>query len=506
MTHHINAREQNTVPTEIELKLELPGADQRLIAAQVAAIPPLDGIVSEQQQLRNIYFDTPEQHLRKQRAALRLRSVRQGNERERWKQTFKTAGSGTSGLSQRGEWESSVPGGALDPLALKDTPWHAIEGHEQLFAQLAPCFETASERTLWQVNAGDGGLIEVALDVGSVQARGQSLPICELELELVSGPVDALFSLAGQIAARVAVLPSATSKAERGWRMLDDSSANALRARPPSLRPDLPAMHAAEAVLGEMLSQFSENLARLVRFDDAELVHQARVGWRRWNSGLWLFKPLLKDVPAPDSSGLAPLRQVLGRLRDLDVAAVETLPPWKEAFIAGDAGRQAHWKRLEKTIAREREALRRTLREILATPDTGAALVGLSRWVHTLHHYETRSEDIGPWAEKRTSRLHRRLKNEMAEAEEAREHGDENALELEHRTRLLAKRSRYCLEAMQSLLPKSRTRRWTEEATDVQTQIGAARDLMLVTHLLEPMDTDRAILEFLRGVVAGRMA
>lgn len=497
---------KDTAPAEIELKLHLPGADQRLIAAQVAAIPPLDGIVSEQQQLRNIYFDTPEQHLRKQRAALRLRSVRQGKARTHWKQTFKTAGSGASGLSQRGEWETTVQQGTLDPLALEGTPWHAIEGHEQLFAQLAPCFETASTRTLWQVSTGSDVLIEVALDVGSVQAGGRSQPICELELELVRGPVDALFELAGQIAAHVAVLPSETSKAERGWRLLDGTSATALRARPPLLAHDLPAMQAAEVVLGEMLSQFTENLTRLVQFDQAELVHQARVGWRRWNSGLWLFRPLLKDVPTPDTSGLAPLRRTLGRLRDLDVAALETLPPWKEAFIAGDAGREAEWQSLEETLTRERQVLRGTLREILAKPETGLALVGIGRWLHTLPQYEARSGKIGPWAEERTCRLHRRLRNAIEKAEEAKEHGDDDALEQEHRTRLLAKRSRYCLEAMQSLLPKARTRRWAEEATDVQTQIGAARDLMLVTHLLEPLGANGMILGFLRGVVAGRMA
>ncbi|MBY4594436.1 CYTH and CHAD domain-containing protein [Ottowia caeni] len=506
MTYNKEAHAKDKAPAEIELKLALPWADHRLISAQVSEIPPLNGIVSEQQHLRNIYFDTPEQYLRQQRAALRLRSVRQGKKRTHWRQTFKTAGSGASGLSQRGEWESTVSRGELDPNALEGTPWHAIEGHEQLFTQLTPCFETISTRTLWQVSAGDDGLIEVALDVGSVQAGGRTLPICELELELVHGPVDSLFVLAGQIAAHVAVLPTETSKAERGWRLLDDSSATALRARPPDLDPHLPAERAAQTVLGEMLSQFTENLARFVQFDDAELVHQARVGWRRWNSGLWLFKPLLKDIPVPDTTGLAPLRRALGRLRDLDVAALETLPPWKEPFISGNADREAQWHSLEKTLTAERQVLRSALCEILSTPETGAALLGIGRWLHALPQYETKSEDIGPWAEKRTGRLHTRLKNEIKVTKEAKDRGDEDALEQEHRTRLLAKRSRYCLEAMQSLLPNARTRRWIEKATEVQTQIGAARDLMLITFMLEPLGADRAILGFLRGVAAARMA
>ena len=72
--------------------------------------------------------------------------------------------------------------------------------------------------------------------------------------------------------------------------------------------------------------------------------------------------------------------------------------------------------------------------------------------------------------------------------------------------RLLAKRTRYVLEPLADVLPRKRTRRWQREATELQTRIGAARDLMLLATLLEPLGIDRGILGFLRGVAAGRMA
>ena len=76
---------------EIELKLALPGADPRTVGEQMAQLPLLADLAPVQQKLRNIYFDTPAQDLRQQRAALRLRSLRQGSGKTRWLQTLKTA-------------------------------------------------------------------------------------------------------------------------------------------------------------------------------------------------------------------------------------------------------------------------------------------------------------------------------------------------------------------------------------------------------------------------------
>ena len=176
---------------EIELKLALPGADPRTVGEQMAQLPLLADLAPVQQKLRNIYFDTPAQDLRQQRAALRLRSLRQGSGKTRWLQTLKTAGTATAGLSQRGEWEAAVHEGQLDPVALQGTPWPTLDQDGQWLAQLAPCFETESTRTLRLFTADDGSRIEVVLDVGSVRAGDQRAALCEVELELLKGSPDA---------------------------------------------------------------------------------------------------------------------------------------------------------------------------------------------------------------------------------------------------------------------------------------------------------------------------
>lgn len=513
-----NARLTHSRSGEIELKLALPGVGRRDIASRLAAIPPLAGTAFKQQRLRNIYFDTPEQHLRQHKAALRLRSVREGsNGRPRWLQTLKTAGSNSGGLSQRGEWETPLNKGVLDPLALEDTPWHAIDGNGQLFPQLIPCFETKSTRTLWEVNGINGSQIEVALDVGSVQSNGRSLPICELELELVQGTADALFALAEQIAAHLAVLPASTSKAEHGWRLVNGIDAVPLHARTLSLEPRQPTLWAAQQVLSEMLGQFTENLARLLHSNEAELVHQARVGWRRWRSGLWLFKPVLEQHPGPDTSGLRSLLEALGAMRNLDVALLETLPIWQEAFVEGNARRAADWHAMETTLRAEQGARRATLLKALAAPGTGEAIVRLGRWLHELQYAEPARQRLDRWATKRTQQLHARLSHALDAMHAAQQHtetgsateaqpirtiGIAETMKHQHRARLLAKRSRYCLSAMQAVLPSARTRRWTQQAIELQTRIGSVRDQMLLVELIQPLGVDPAILGFLRGIAA----
>lgn len=513
-----NVRLMDSRSGEIELKLTLPGADRRTIASRLAAIPPLAGTAFKQQRLRNIYFDTPEQHLRQRKAALRLRSVREGSSgRPRWLQTLKTAGSNSGGLSQRGEWETPLSKGVLDPLALQDTPWHTIDRNGHLLPQLSPCFETKSTRTLWEVNGINGSQIEVALDVGSIQSNGRSLPICELELELVQGTADALFALAEQIASHIAVLPAGTSKAEHGWRLVNGIDATPLHARTLQLEPRQPALCAAQQVLSEMLGQFTENLAHLLHSDDAELVHQARVGWRRWRSGLWLFKPVLEQRPGPDTTGLRSLLEALGAMRNLDVALLESLPIWKEAFTEGSARRSADWHAMETALRAEQGVRRATLLKALAAPSTGEALVRLGRWLHELQFAEPTGQRLDRWATKRTQQLHERLSRALDAMHAAQQHtGTGNATEArpigtigiaetmkhQHRVRLLAKRSRYCLAAMQAVLPSARTRRWTHQATELQTRIGSARDQMLLVELIQPLDVDPAVLGFLRGIAA----
>src|ERR1035437_695711 len=92
---------------EIELKLALPTADPSGLAKRLSRTPILARRKPTQLHLYNVYYDTPEQTLRQQRVALRLRRL--GNdEKPKWLQTLKTGDRVESALSRRGEWEMPV--------------------------------------------------------------------------------------------------------------------------------------------------------------------------------------------------------------------------------------------------------------------------------------------------------------------------------------------------------------------------------------------------------------
>ncbi len=486
---------------EIELKLALPGSDPSSLVKRLARVPVLSRRKPTYQHLHNIYYDTPEQLLRQKRVALRIRRVG-SDAKPQWLQTLKSGGHGDSALSQRGEWEVPVPSATLALDVLKATPWAGIDPDGTVFRALAPCFVTTFERTSWSVRRRDGSLIEVALDLGHIVAGKKLTPICELELELLAGQPAALFDLAQQIARTIAVLPVNVSKAERGYALAMDCQDKPLGAKPPKLSSNLPLSEAAGRVLREMFCQFTTNLNALRTSDDPEVVHQARVGWRRFRSASRLFKPALAVDAVPSWEALQTLLSFLGELRDLDVARTDTLPPLADAYVAGDAQRADAWETMMQALQQAASLQRKSVRYALNRPTVGAFLLAVTQWLEDLSAMPSlgdagieRKVPLKGWARRRIVRLHSQLK--LAGK-------DRSSPASQHRVRIFAKRVRYGIEALHTLLSKRRTKRWYQQAEGLQETIGAARDVMQAGTLVAKLETDRGLVEFLRGVAFGQ--
>jgi triphosphatase len=197
-----------SAPLEIELKLALP-------AEQVAAFLSLMARrrrTPVKQVLHTLYFDTVDFDLGRQGIALRVR--RAGR---RWLQTLKSEGQRAGGLSTREEYETPAQRGTLDWGRFPEAAQARVA--DDLRERLGIRFETRFVRTAWQIAGQGGARIEVALDIGTLSAGDRSQPICEIELELLSGHIDALFTLAQTWAQRLDLVPFDISKAERGGRL-----------------------------------------------------------------------------------------------------------------------------------------------------------------------------------------------------------------------------------------------------------------------------------------------
>ena len=198
---------------ETELKLGLSAADLPRLLAH-----PLLTQVGDTQRLLNTYFDTPDLALQQRRMAVRERMAG-----DQWLLTVKTAGQSQNGLSRRQEWEGPTTPGALQFDMLVDKAALA-QDLMTLRPDLRALFCTDFERQRWVI-AHAGAQIEVALDQGRIHVPGTALsePLLELELELLSGPEEALMALADVLRqtpqGAVALAPSDASKAQRGMAL-----------------------------------------------------------------------------------------------------------------------------------------------------------------------------------------------------------------------------------------------------------------------------------------------
>ncbi|MDP3520289.1 MAG: CHAD domain-containing protein [Hydrogenophaga sp.] len=484
--------------SETELKLLLPGADVAHIAEQLARHPALRRRPRQVQRLHNVYYDTPDQALRRQKVALRVRRQTSGEPpKAQWILTLKTAGTSVGGLSQRGEWESLLPNARPRLSALQGTPWATLDPDGTLWPQLAPAFVTTCTRTLWLLRQRGGSVIEVALDVGEILAGGRRETICELELELKAGPPEALHALARRLADTVAVLPGQASKAERGYALARNEAALPTRARPVTLVATMPVSAALTGVLAEMWDQTLRNSAWLPHSDDAELLHQARVGWRRLRSVTRLLRPLWGTPPA--TPALRAFWQATGPVRELDVMLTDTLPAWAQAYAGSDPQRQAEWATMLDAVRSARTQAATAMRVQLAQPATGQGWLAWGEWLTALAEQpvHAKAADWPVWVAKRLDRQHARLKQLGQSA-----HTDAER----HALRLRAKRLRYGAEAFASVLPKRRARRWQQDAGQAQLDEGRQRDLRQCVLWLERLAVPNGPLAFMRGVCQGLLS
>jgi inorganic triphosphatase YgiF len=260
---------------EIELKLSLPGVQTAHVQRVLDTVAQRVG----EKTLRNIYFDTPDKLLHRQRMALRLRQQSQDGVWV-WIQTLKMGGGSDSALSQRGEWESVVPDASLSRQVLRQTPWAQFDAGGALFEALQPCFETQFQRTFWWAQ-GSGYQIEVALDQGEVKAGDARSPIAELEFELRAGAPEVLFEVAARIAMEVPILPAYASKAQHGFGLAAGSLAV------PRQRHDyrsLPLEQRVVKVLHDAFAQLCINLNAWMHAHSDALLHQCLLAVRRFNA------------------------------------------------------------------------------------------------------------------------------------------------------------------------------------------------------------------------------
>lgn len=472
------------MPQETEIKLELHPDDlSRLLAHPLlSAQPPC------RERLFNTYFDTSTLALRAQRMAVRERRVGR-----RTLLTVKTAGTSVGGLSRRGEWEAVCRPGHFDFAALVDD-----EALAQLLTcvawQLVPVFRTDFTRRSWTLQHG-GAVVELALDQGAIttgNAEGNHRQaILEVELELLSGPVDALLDLAhtlalgpkGQAASGLRLLPAQRSKAERGYALFTGERLLPTKAAPLALDAGMHPVQAFQAAALACLVHLQANEAGVLHpgadgaVPDPEFVHQARVALRRLRTGLRLFRAHLPRRFARHwADEWKALAGQLGDARNWDVFATERLPTWQPVSGLG-VPMEASEKALVDWVHGQRHAAHLSAAKALGGCEHALRMLAFTRGVLALQATGTPAQSLPDWARGTLRERHAALRQE---ARRARRLGPEGR----HDLRIALKKLRYAQEFLASVLPPKRVERSTAALADAQELLGQLNDLSTAQALL----------------------
>lgn len=441
--------------TEIELKFQVPPQRREPVRSAVAG----RGTAATPMRLQAAYFDTADGLLAGAGVALRLR-----REGARWVQTLKAAGADTMTRLEhnapRRERSAAVP--ALDLALHAGTP-----AGDRLAALLASrpeaalvCrYRTDIRRTARTVRR-HGATLELAFDEGAIVAGAASLPVCELEIELVSGSPAGLLAVSGEWVTRHGLWLDTRSKAERGTLLAEGRAQSpARKAAELRLAATDDAAAARRAVLAECLQQVVVNASTVASGDFAdEHVHQLRVGWRRLRTALRLFaegkeSDAMEEAAASAFRALSAARDqaaVAGPLRG-QIAAAMSLGAPQLAPPPLPLGEDD-----DPVLVVRDAATQRLLLELMATalvpaapaPEAPAAdavlLPVLGRWHRAL----------------------RRDAKQFASLDDA----------ARHRLRKHVKRLRYGVAFARSLLGRKRTERYLRALADLQQQLGELND------------------------------
>ncbi|HET9652215.1 MAG TPA: CHAD domain-containing protein [Usitatibacter sp.] len=449
---------------EIELKFDVAPRDHEA----VRRAPLLKGVRARRQRLHAIYFDTPDHRLAKNGLALRVR-----REGRRWIQCLKGGRTGEAGLHARDEWEVPRRDATIDAALFAGTPLDAVLPTPAARKRLRPVFTVGMDRTTWSLDLDGSGRVEVALDRGEVRHGKRRSPISELEIESLAGDPAAVFRAADALVERVALRPSAVSKAQRGYALARGARAHPAKARAVELERHEAPGRAAQRIVAAALAQLQANEAPFIGADDDEYLHQFRVGLRRLRTALRVFRDAFDaDMAREMRADCRWISRVTGEARDRDVFVSTVLPALR-------LGKSAAARKLMRGARAARAQARQAAREALRSPRYSRFVLRFARWLA--------SEPPANRAKLRTlaaSVLERGHRKAM--------HGVRRLAAMtpaqRHRVRIRLKRLRYACEALASLYGRKRAARYVRALTKLQQDLGRAADALASLALLQQLE------------------
>ena len=463
---------------EIELKLQI----NPKTAKKIASHPLLKSLKPQKIRLLNTYFDTTGLELHNRKIAVRFRK-----KGEQWLLTVKSAEPASGGLAMRNEWETPAIPGVFDFSHVDNPPLRDFLSDAS--QTLEPIFTTDFRRQIWHIPFGES-LIEMAIDRGIVESKGKTAPICEIELELLSGKVADIFALTRSLQKEHDLYPAIASKAERGYKLYLDAPLVAFRAKPAAINSTMMPVEAFRCIALGCLEHFQRNEFGLQANTAPEFVHQARVAMRRLRSAIKLFSPVLPpDFVTAYGKTWQTLAGALGDSRNWDVFLDETLPPIQAAFSDNRDTRY-----LREEAKRRAKGARRAITRVLSVKEYPRLLIEFTAAIYALS--DTLPLPLTDFAHQQVNTLAKRARKLAIR---------HNSLSPEerHSMRIKFKKLRYSLEFFAPLMPPKHLTPYLAALTQLQDELGLINDHVTAETLLNDALAKRAAGP-IHGWIAGR--
>ncbi|MCG8694446.1 MAG: CYTH and CHAD domain-containing protein [Minwuiales bacterium] len=490
-----------TNQTEIELKLTAESVDA--LSAVLEAPCAASGEQRQSKKLETVYFDTPDLRLKRRGVAYRVRNTGDG-----YVQTVKVEASPAGGLKQRAEWEAAVDGPEPD-LDSIDEPTVRERLGMILPGELKPIFATRIDRETRIVNGTANGhrrRIEMAFDKGTIETETKTLPIAEVELELLEGRPEDVYQLALELLETVPLRIELESKSARGYALAGGGSTQPRKARRVNLRENISVEEAMAEIVRGCLEHWSANEASALDGGDPEGIHQMRVALRRLRSALIVFSSVIPEEQlAWFKQECKWLLSSLGPARDWDVFNTELLAP----VIAARPDDKS-LARLGKAAATARENGNKMAEAAIKSPRYAVLMLRLGAWL-----------DCRRWRTEADDAMRAKLRRPMVDVADALlSHRHKKALKLgrrfrslptaqRHVLRIALKKLRYSAEFFSSLYGQKRVKPYVRGLSGMQDALGHLNDVAVAERLLEaliaeqPAGKKRDGLVNAAGVVVG---
>jgi CHAD domain-containing protein len=256
-------------------------------------------------------------------------------------------------------------------------------------------------------------------------------------------------------------------------------------AEPLRLSPELDTGAAFEAIGRVCLQQIAENEPGLRR-NDAEGLHQMRVGLRRLRAAISIFKDLLNDNQTDAiKAELKWITEQLGPARDYDVFAGDLA-----AALAGERAHADALRELRAMLVDRRAQAFNDAKLAVASERYHRALAATERWLTSgtwardgsARQQARRSGRVLPFARKALGQRAKKLTKKLRRLGEL-------DVDQRHRLRIQVKKLHYGSQFFASLfLPaKGRQKRFTKQLKKLQDTLGSLNDISVHARFLSDL-------------------